>query len=343
MNHITVIVKPTLACNANCKYCYFKDIRTLEKMDITIFKIILNKLKNYEYVKFIFHGGEPLLMGIDWYKEVIKLQKETTLKIKNDIQTNLILLNDEWIKFFKENDFHISTSLDGIKEVHDVNRGNFDIIIKNIKKLNEHNIRIGAVAVVDEKTIPYLYENFQLYEDLNVCVRINPQTYSNTNKNSISTQQKVYEFIVKFYNDMWMNSNDNNFRIDPCCEILNFLISGKDPGCAHGKKSCVGRFPAILWNGDVIHCGRFVGTNHGYLGNVNDSNFSFGLDNPLILKYYNMDLDRIKKCESCEYYNICHGGCFHHAIILGNGKDIYCEAYKGIIKHILIRRQQLGD
>jgi len=343
MSNITLIMKPTLACNADCKYCYFKDIRTQNKMSLEIFEKVINKLKSYNNISFIWHGGEPMLMGLNFFNGIIKLQKDSKLHIKNNIQTNLILLDKAWIEFFKKNCFGVSTSLDGIKEVHNIGRNNFDKVVNNIKELNRCNLKVGAVSVVSDYTLPYLYENFTLFSNLNLNVRINPQMCTPGNKDAITINTKSYEFAVRFYHDLWLGENNNNFRIEPTCEILDYINMGKHPGCVLGEKSCVGKFPAILSNGDVIHCGRFVGSDHGFLGNVCEPEFSFGLDNKRVLYYHNMDIERSIKCKDCKYFNLCHGGCFHNSLIPGNmGKDIFCEAYKNIFEHILTRQKQLG-
>ncbi len=327
--NISLMLKPTLSCNLNCKYCYHSDIRTSEKMSIETFEKIINKCIKYDEIKIIWHGGEPLLMGIDFFNKCIQIQKNSKLNIQNIIQTNLTLLNDEWIKFFIMNRFVVGTSLDGEKEIHDLNRNNsFDTVVNSIKKLQEKNIPISAIATITTESLSYLYENFKLFKDLNINMTFNCDI---SNKNI-----KIYEFAVRFYHDLWLGSNQS-LIFEPMKKISKFIDGEFCHGCLNGD-NCVGGTNAILHNGDVYFCGRLV-NNYGYLGNVCEQNFEF--NNLLVKKYHAENENRIQKCSACEYFKMCRNGCFNNRDV--NGKDLFCEAYKGIFKHIIIRKNQLEN
>lgn len=330
MKSITIMLKLTLACNLHCSYCYHSNMRTAEKMNLDIFEKVLIKCQKYDEIKMVWHGGEPLLMGLDFFKKIIKLQKNSGLNIINNIQTNLTLLNDDWIQFFLDNKFSIGTSLDGVKEIHDFTRNNsFDKVIIAIKKIQEKNIPIAAIATITLESLPYLYENFQLFKNLNINMTFNCEI---SNKNS-----KVYEFAIRFYYDLYLGSN-KSIRFEPIQKISKFFDDEFCHGCLYGD-NCIGTANAILANGDVYFCGRLA-NNYGYLGNVYEKDFSFGFDNLLVKKYHNENEIRIQKCSNCEYFKMCRNGCFNNRDV--NGIDSFCEAYKGIFKHILIRKNQLG-
>ncbi len=341
MADITLIMKPTLDCNLSCKYCYFSDVRTHDKMTLSTLKNLFEKLNKYHNITFIWHGGEPMLMGIDFYKRAIELQKNYEMCAKNTIQTNLTLLTPEWIPFFKDNKITVGTSLDGVREVHDLNRsGSFNKVVDGIKQLKEKEIEVGVVSIVTDLTLPYLYENFELFKSLNVSVRINPEMQSKGNLNSITIASKNYEFTNKFYYDLWIHNKP--IDIEPMSGIDNCVRNAcKLRGCLFSDLNCVGEFPAVLPNGNVCHCGRFTFEDVAKLGNVNDREFTFGFSNQKTEMLYDMNESRMEKCEkSCQFFCICHGGCFYHGFINGNGGDIFCEAYKKMFEHVILRNRQ---
>ena len=122
---LSLIIKVISACNLACRYCD-ADIYSNRRMSLdTVSQIIKKALDYADRVEFIWHGGEPLLMGIQFYEKVVELQKRYRREgqtIINDLQTNGTLISQEWVDFFKAIDFHVGVSLDGPPEVHNANR-----------------------------------------------------------------------------------------------------------------------------------------------------------------------------------------------------------------------------
>jgi uncharacterized protein len=311
---------------------------TLDTLEKTMQKL------SDQNVSFIWHGGEPLLMGLDFYEHAVQFQHKYNVTSTNCIQTNITLLNTDWIEFIKQNHFEVSTSLDGVKEVHNIGRGeSFDRVVYGIKTLRNEGMRVGIVSVISDYSIPYLFENFQLFQTLGVSARVNPQESCHGNVLARSTNIKTYEFAVKFYYDMFLGQDKPyTINIQPACEMFRSLMHGQGIGCTLSM-NCVGKFPCVIASGDVNHCGRFIGSGMGYLGNVHDPTFDFDINNNIhIQQLYLLNKERVLKCAHCNFYNICHGGCFYHGWKNNNSKDIHCTAYQNIYKHILMRNQQLG-
>jgi len=160
-NHsLTVIIKVISACNLACRYCD-ADIYSNRQLSLdTISQIIKKALDYADRVEFIWHGGELLLMGIQFYEKVIELQKRYKREgqtIINSLQTNGTLINQEWVDFFKANDFHVGVSLDGPPEVHNANRifksgqGSFEQVMRGIGLLKENGVNFGVVAVITKE------------------------------------------------------------------------------------------------------------------------------------------------------------------------------------------------
>ena len=170
MTGIHVLAKPTGAvCNLRCDYCFYLEKEKLfpEK---EIFRMSDAVLESYirQYagaqpspeVEFVWHGGEPTLLGIDFFRKAVEYQKPyRKLKtIKNSLQTNGTLLTDEWCDFFKKNGFFIGISLDGPAEIHDRHRRNrggepsFDAVMKGLRLLQKHGVNYNVLACVAKET-----------------------------------------------------------------------------------------------------------------------------------------------------------------------------------------------
>ncbi|MEM2173962.1 MAG: radical SAM protein, partial [Candidatus Pacearchaeota archaeon] len=178
MKKIVVIVQPTNFCNLNCKYCYtngnnkkFMERETIENM---IKKFALLKENYGVNTHFLWHGGEPLLAGLDFYKEVISLQKRYYPNMKgvsNSIQTNLVCLNEQFLNFLISNKIDIGFSLDGPKEINDANRifkngeGTFDKIMENVALMKRKNLKLRAIAVLTKKSIDKVEELYCFFKE----------------------------------------------------------------------------------------------------------------------------------------------------------------------------------
>jgi len=166
-----VMLKPVgSACNLACQYCYYLEKELLypnnkrswmseETLETFIQQYFLAQTQ--PYVSFTWHGGEPLLRPISFYKKALKLQQKygKGFYIENSLQTNGTLLTDEWCRFFKENNFLIGLSIDGPATVHDAYRqtlsgkGSFQKVLNGIRLLNKHGVEWNAMAVVNAQNV----------------------------------------------------------------------------------------------------------------------------------------------------------------------------------------------
>ncbi|MBU1129457.1 MAG: radical SAM protein, partial [Nanoarchaeota archaeon] len=154
-DHITVIVKPTHNCNLRCKYCYIEENAEKGNMPLSLAEEAIKKVSEFSKTSnWIWHGGEPLLMGVDFFKEIQKIQKFYEKKgneFYNGIQTNGTLINNEILDFIeKANDFDVGLSIDGPEKIHNRTRiysngkGSFKKVLKATKSIKERkNQKIG--------------------------------------------------------------------------------------------------------------------------------------------------------------------------------------------------------
>jgi uncharacterized protein len=173
-----IVIQPTSLCNLNCAYCYVPNRKDKFKVQAADLEIIIQKVLSSSLVgnrvEFLWHAGEPLLMGVDFYQKAYELtNKYNTQKreIKHAFQTNAVLINGEWCKFFKETKANVGVSIDGPKFIHDGQRkkwggkGSFDEAIRGYRLLREHDVRTGCIAVLTAESLNYPDEMFEFFLD----------------------------------------------------------------------------------------------------------------------------------------------------------------------------------
>jgi len=203
------------------------------------FGILEKFIKEYlelpvENYTFSWHGGEPLLAGLPFFEQIVKLQEKHRKKdqlIRNLVQTNGTLLDRRWAEFFKKHNFGIGVSLDGIKENHDMfrqdlfGRGTFDSVLRGIDILRDRGIEPGFLQTVTGKSVYLAEENFRFFTE-KIQVKswaINPYfDVTGTNK-SMEDQQLFNDgfiSLLKKYSLLWLARDDENLRIREIDELL---------------------------------------------------------------------------------------------------------------------------
>ncbi len=334
---INILVMPTDICNMNCIYCFHHEHHeNLGKISIdTINKLYEITLGKYKQVNFIWHGGEPLVMGLDFYKEVINMQKKyLNCKVTNKIQSNLTLLTDEYLDFFIENDFGIGSSFDGI--LNEELRGNSEQILNARQKIVERGKSCGFIMVVSNKNIDTLVESYEFFKSINANFTINPYVQSKDNPNlelELKAEHTI-EKLIELYN-LWLYDKDCNIHIDYFERIIKFLISGKKTVCKYS--SCLGKWAGIRYNGDIVPCNRYFPLEYSY-GNVYEyDDLNQGFMSKGFEKILAEAIDRRKKCSNCNVFPMCNGGCNNVAYnengISEKGGES-CKILNGIFKYI---------
>ncbi len=352
-----IMLKPAgAACNLRCKYCYYLDKKELypdTKQYVMSDEMLETFTKQYlesqtmQQVLFTWHGGEPLLRNIDFYKKALRLQEAYGWKlyIGNSLQTNGTLLNDEWCKFFKDNNFLIGISIDGPEHCHDRYRTKIDgkpsfkEVMRGINLLKKHNVDFNVMGVVNDYNADYPLEFYRFFKEIDarfiqfspIVERLDDGSPAPWNVPS----QKWGDFLITVF-DEWVKSDVGIYYIQHFDSILANWV-GENPGTCIFAKHC-GHAGIIEFNGDVYACDHFVSSEHK-LGNIlsktligmmySDGQFQFGTD-----KY-----DRLPgQCKQCKFLFACNGECPKNRILQTAdgepGLNYLCEGYYKFFEHV---------
>lgn len=348
------IIKPTNQCNMACKYCYANHECCGQSMDDLILETVISSVsKNItkgQKINFIWHGGEPLTLGLDFYRKITNFQRKYCrgLKVSNIIQTNGTLLDNNSVRFFIDNGFSISISLDGPKYIHDANRkfqngkGTFNQVMKSISLLHKYGIDVGAVTVLTKEALPNIKEIYNFMKSVGVRFRINPIVYLNRkgHSDSMFTPLEYATAMCELF-DLWF-FDDEPLYVDPINQITGNMISCVTCGCCFGG-GCIKNVVCIDMDGNIYPCGQFAGHSEFCIGNILTDTLKDILNKPLSVEIMSRSSGLINRCRSCEFVNICNSGCTASALMNEKGilaPDYYCAGRKILFSHI---RERIDD
>jgi len=373
LNAFHVIAKPIgPICNLNCKYCFYLEKENLypQKNDFhmnpdVLESFIKQKIEghNVPQVSFAWQGGEPTLLGVEFFKQVVELQKKYAngKTIENAFQTNGVLLNDSWCKFLKESNFLIGLSIDGPEEIHNkyrVNKGgkpSFKYVMRGMDFLKKHEVEFNTLTVIQRDNS---YKPLDVYDFLKevgsgfmqfipIVERIseNPSPEAlnlvsphseNAQVTDWSVEPEQYDnFLVTIF-DEWVRNDVAKFFI----QIFDIALEawlGMEPSLCVFRQTC-GEALAIEHNGDLYSCDHYVYPENK-LGNIIENPLKSLVISEQQKKFGQDKLEKLPQyCLDCEVRFICNGECPKHRFIrTPNGEDglnYLCAGYKKLFKHI---------
>ena len=333
-----VMIKPTGAqCNLACDYCFFlnKDQLYPEsgfRMSSEVQEIYIRDLfaaHQVPRVTVAWQGGEPTLMGLDFFRRSVEHQRtycKPGTYIENTLQTNGILLNEEWCRFFHNNNFLIGLSLDGPKDLHDAFRkdkggnGTFDRVINAARLLQEHAVEFNILCSVNSKNAEYPSEVYHFFRDtlntryiqfIPIVERINKNGKTGFQEGDKVTERSVRpeqwgQFLITIFNE-WVKRDVGKTFVLNFDALLAGWIGGKGSFCIFSE-TC-GQAMALEHNGDLYSCDHFVEPDYK-LGNImqtpmielasSEKQRKFGKDKRNTLPQF---------CRKCEILFACNGEC----------------------------------
>jgi uncharacterized protein len=374
-----VLAKPIgPACNIKCDYCFYLEKHALfergEDMRMPD-DVLVAYISQYVHsqptpvVEFVWHGGEPTLLGLDFFRRVVELQKPYLgiKHIRNSLQTNGMRLSDEWCEFFKANDFLVGISIDGPRDIHDryrkdyQERPTFDEVMKGLHLLQRHMVEYNVLACVAHDTAYRPLEVYHFFKSEGVrfiqftpiierlpgAVTLNPGLWlagparlDGEEPDRVVTPWTVEpgkygDFLITIYEE-WVKEDVGKIFVMNFEWALNAWIGNPSPVCIFSKHC--GRAVAMEHNGDVYACDHYVYPQYkigniltGKLGEMVDASIEsgFGPHKEETLPRY---------CRECEVLNACWGGCPKHRFSISPygepGLHYLCAGYKKFFMHI---------
>ncbi len=361
MPPLNVLIKPaSSACNLQCKYCFYDDVaahRTAPNRGMMADETLETLVKKaFEYgegaIGFAFQGGEPTLAGLDFYRKLLDFQKEYNpkpIRIQNSIQTNGLLIDAKWAAFLAENHFLVGLSLDGPKDIHDLNRtdvrgqGSYSRVEKTVALLNQYQVEYNILGVVTksvarhiEKVYHYFTKRGFEYLQFIPCL---DELGEKPGQNPYSLTPEAYEDFLKRLFDLWYRDFQSGRRISIRMfdNILQRLL-GYPPESCDMKGYCSANI-VIEADGTVYPCDFYV-LDSWKLGDIFHDGFQDMLQGETARSFVAVSQGIAEQCRGCEAFAICRGGCRRNYEPIADRiseKNYFCAAYRGFYQYALPR------
>ena len=367
-----VMLKPAGAhCNLACKYCYYLEKNNLYQNShrhlmsdemLEQFTREYIEAQTMPQVLFTWHGGEPLMRSIDFYKKALALQKKYAngKQIDNVIQTNGTLLTDEWCEFFAQNHWLVGISVDGPQEYHDhyrvtpAGKPSWEKVMQGISLLKKHRVEWNAMAVVNAYNAEHPLEFYHFFRD-NGCqyLQFTPIVERLTEHedgrtlasladdreiplaDASVTPQQWGNFLCTIFDDWVRHDVGKTFVEIFDCTLANWM--GVLPGICAYSKEC-GHAGVMEHNGDVYSCDHFVFPEYK-LGNIRDQSLIdmlYGEKQQAFSRLKHTSLPR--QCKECDMEFACHGECpknrFEKDKYGEQGLNYLCQGYYQYYTHV---------
>jgi len=349
----TIIVEPVGGgCNLSCLYCYHNNIRE-NKVRVMSFQIleqlIIESLRINEHrVKFLWHGGEPMLAGIQFYRAAIDFQQRFRLserqKISNHFQTNATLINDEWVDFFKTNSFRISTSIDGPAWLHDLCRGNeagigsFYQAVAGIKLLKKSGMTVGIVSTINCHNAKFPDEVYETLCGLDIkSFEFNIASDIAGAPSLAPTEQDAIDFLKRTF-DIWFDADDPSIYVRIFDNTIRSLLDLPLKDCSFSYNRCR-EYVAIDEGGELYTCGRFLKEPDAYLGSFLEKPMINILTSQQTIALYDKVALIRQECRECSWLGACGGGCAYQRWLNGGFGFPFpqCNIRKALFEHVAMR------
>lgn len=383
---IHLMAKPAgPACNLRCEYCFYLEKKaffpntavvasrmTDEVLESYIRQVVAANIKSPAGILFTWQGGEPTLMGIDFFKRAIELEKKYAgnKQFQNTLQTNGTLLDDDWCSFLAKNKFLVGLSLDGPKFIHDnyrrdaAGKPTFKKVFQSLQLLQKHGVEYNVLACISRESSKYPLEIYNFFKEscvefiqfspivervannaarqlgLNLCT---PPTYPNelqfdnefANVTSWSVEPEAFgNFYSKIF-DEWVRHDVGKIFVMNFEWTLFNSIGGGGAVCYMNDRC--GNACIVEHNGDVYACDHFVYPEFK-LGNILHNDITSMIESKKQCEWGDHKYDALSQvCKDCEVAFICRGGCPKHRFMPSydgaSNQNYLCAGYKKFYNH----------
>ncbi len=347
----SLLIKPASAvCNLDCSYCFYLDrdadpykALPARKMTMDTLERLVDTYLFYSYPNstFAFQGGEPTLAGLDFFTKLVELQQRfgrDGQNVSNALQTNAVLLDDNWAQLFHQYHWLLGVSLDGPEDINDSYRfnkaghGTWKQVMRSIETLQKRKVDFNILCVLSQANVERAKDLYKFYKSIGIDnLQFIPLAEFNADGTRMPftiTAEQYGRFLCEMFDQWWPDRRKMRIRFfDNTAEAL----AGMKPGSCTLHETC-DSYVVVEYNGDVYPCDFFVESGWK-LGNITLDSWA---EIARRTRRYNFAQKKTlahPECQVCDYQGICHGGCpkFRHGP-LGKFEDLdyFCTAYKMI-------------
>ena len=349
MPPLSIMLKPASGmCNMNCDYCFYHDETNRRSVasygfmtEDTLKNIIRRTLPRAEgYISYACQGGEPTLAGLDFFRKMAQFEKQYNqkgIRVQNALQTNGLLLDEDWCAFLKENDFLVGLSMDGTAAVHDLYRkdragiGTFSRVRRAADLMQRTGVEFNILTVVTadvcrhiEEIYSYYKQSGWMYQQYIACLdpmegeeggawSLDPETYG--------------RFLIKLF-DLWYT--DVLAGRQPFIrQFDNYvaLAAGYIPEACDQRGTCGVQY-AVEADGSVYPCDFYM-TDAYRLGNFNQDRLDAVDTRRHEIRFIERSTELGEECLNCPYFGLCRGGCYRNRSVADEiGKNRMCEGFR---------------
>ncbi len=356
-------------CNLKCDYCYYLEKANIyeEKKNVpSQFRMTDEVLEKYirdyidsqpdDEVQFSWQGGEPTLLGTDFFRKALALQKEygEGRKISNTLQTNGTMITDEWAALFAANNFLIGLSVDGPADLHDYYRkftsdaGSFSKVMDAVRLFHKHKVEFNTLTVVNDRNSKVPLRVYRFLKDIgsrfmqvipivereavdpNVKLKLVANDYR---QETWVTEESVEpddwgKFLSKIF-DEWVRIDIGNIFVNYFDNTLA-PYAGEEPSLCTMQLVC-GSGLVMEHNGDVYSCDHFVYPQF-YLGNMMKGSLEEMSKSDAQLKFSLDKRDNLpRECRECEFLRMCGGDCPKHRFVETDNRELISYLHDGFL------------
>lgn len=354
-----VFVKPIGSiCNLDCRYCYYLKKERLYP-ESESFRMPNETLEEYivqhidaspeTVIRFSWHGGEPTVLGLDYFREIVALQRKhepPDRRIVNGIQTNGALLDEDWCRFLATEGFAVGLSLDGPKEMHDRYRVTKDQeptheqAMRGYKLLLKHQVYTDILCVVNAYNVQFPLQVYRYFKQINAqyitfLPMVEPQPDARGGVNPISVPAEAWGAFLCTIFDEWRDQDIGQVKVQIFEEAARTAFNQEHSLCIF-RPTC-GDIPVVEHNGDFYSCDHFVDVEHR-LGNIIETPLVELLESPAQRAFGRAKLEALPRyCRECGVRAMCNGGCPKNRFIITPdgepGLNYLCAGYKRFFNH----------
>lgn len=343
-----VLIKPASGdCNLRCEYCFYLRApeelypeETMHRMTDTVLERVVENLLGYRFPETIFawQGGEPTLAGVDFFRKAVEFEKKHGAPgqvVGNAVQTNGILIDDDWCRLFREYNFLIGLSMDGPEDIHDArrvnigNRGTWHKVMETAEQFRRWGVEFNILCVVNASNVHlgadllkwFVANGFDYVQFIPCMEKDSPH----------NVPIDAYgQFLCDTF-DYWSKEGFGKVFVRDFDALLAQRMGRPGGICTYGDR-CNG-YLVVEHNGDIYPCDFFV-YGDWKLGNVMDAPLHTFTEHPAY-KQFAYQKTKVPACRGCEWRKLCHGGCQKDRLAAGSLSDPtpFCASYKTFFAH----------